>query len=102
MSSAIQEDVRESYVEMTAFQRDILWQLTRLEGDVHGLQIKAALEQMGYGTINHGRLYPNLDTLVRSGFIEKGELDARTNEYELTDEALQLLAERQSWERGEE
>ena len=102
MSSATQQDVRESYVELTGFQRDILWQLTRLDGDVHGLRIKESLEKMGYETVNHGRLYPNLDTLVRSGFVEKGEIDRRTNEYELTDEALQLLADRQSWERGEE
>ena len=102
MSSATQADVRESYVDLTGFQRDILWMLTRLDGDVHGLRIKESLEEMGYGEVNHGRLYPNLDTLVRSGFVEKGEIDRRTNEYELTDEALQLLADRQSWERGEE
>jgi len=101
MSSATQQDARESYVDLTGFQRDILWQLTRLDGDVHGLRIKESLEEMGYGEVNHGRLYPNLDTLVRSGFVEKGELDRRTNEYELTDEALELLADRQSWERGE-
>ena len=102
MSSATQADVRESYVDLTGFQRDILWMLTRLDGDVHGLRIKESLEEMGYGEVNHGRLYPNLDTLVRSGFVEKGEIDRRTNVYELTDEALQLLADRQSWERGEE
>ena len=101
MSSATQQDVRDTYVELTGFQRDILWKLSHLDGDVHGLRIKKSLEQMGYGEVNHGRLYPNLDTLVRSGFIEKGEIDRRTNEYELTDEALELLADRQSWERGE-
>ena len=98
---AATQDVRDTYVELTGFQRDILWKLSHLDGDVHGLRIKKSLEQMGYGEVNHGRLYPNLDTLVRSGFIEKGEIDRRTNEYELTDEALELLADRQSWERGE-
>jgi DNA-binding PadR family transcriptional regulator len=34
--------------------------------------------------INHGRLYPNLDTLVEKGLIEKGERDRRTNFYRTT------------------
>jgi len=42
-------------------------------------QISAAAQE-----IHHGRLYPNLDTLVEKGLVEKGEKDRRTNVYTLT------------------
>ena len=97
-----QQPAAGDYVDLTAFQRDILWLLVRRDGADYGLAIKEALEQCGYGHVNHGRLYPNLDTLEENGLIEKSALDERTNEYALTDEAERLLADRQSWERGEE
>ncbi|ADJ17139.1 transcription regulator [Halalkalicoccus jeotgali B3] len=31
-------------------------------------------------------MYPNLDSLVQEGYIEKSALDKRTNQYKLTDE----------------
>jgi len=44
--------------------------------------------------VNHGRLYPNLDELVDDGLLEKGEQDARTNYYALTDAGRHRLAAR--------
>jgi len=69
--------------ELTAFQRDLL----RVLGDEarYGLAIKEQLEAWWGVEIHHGRLYPNLDTLVGDGLVVKAELDARTNEYALTD-----------------
>jgi len=99
--AATRESAAGDYVDLTAFQRDILWQLLREDGADYGLAIKEALEANGYGTVNHGRLYPNLDTLEANGLIEKSALDKRTNEYALTEKAEKLLADRQSWERGE-
>ena len=99
--AATEQPVASDYVGLTAFQRDILWTVQHHGGAKYGLAIKEALEEEGYGEVNHGRLYPNLDTLVDRGLIEKSELDKRTNEYALTDEATSLLADRQSWERGE-
>jgi len=46
------------------------------------------------GDVNHGRLYPNLDELVDDGLLEKGEQDARTNYYVLTDAGWDRLAAR--------
>jgi DNA-binding PadR family transcriptional regulator len=43
-------------------------------------------------------LYPNLDALVDKGYLEKGSIDKRTNEYTLTDAGRALLAERREWE----
>jgi len=39
----------------------------------HGLAIKDELENYYEKEIHHGRLYPNLDTLVEKGLIEKGK-----------------------------
>jgi DNA-binding PadR family transcriptional regulator len=36
-------------------------------------------------------LYPNLDALVEAGFLEKGKLDDRTNEYRLTEAGRTFL-----------
>ena len=50
----------------------------------HGLAIKDELENYYESEINHGRLYPNLDTLVDKGLLEKGSKDRRTNFYTVT------------------
>jgi len=82
---------------LTGFQRDIL-RILGLEGGMYGLAIKRELEDRYDEEINHGRLYPNLDTLVENGTIVKSELDKRTNLYELTDAGEGLLADqRESW-----
>lgn len=83
--------------ELTGFQRDILYCIAGLE-EPYGLGIKQALEEYGGTEVNHGRLYPNLDTLVDKGYVEKSSIDKRTNRYELTAEGKQLLAERHEWE----
>ena len=49
--------------------------------------------------MNHGRLYPNLDTLVTKGLVEKGTIDRRSNSYTLTERGERMLKERRSWEQ---
>jgi DNA-binding PadR family transcriptional regulator len=83
--------------DLTAFQRDILYVVGGLETS-YGLGIKRALEEYYNSEINHGRLYPNLDELVGAGYLEKSQLDKRTNLYTLTDFGLDLLSERRVWE----
>jgi DNA-binding PadR family transcriptional regulator len=82
---------------LSAFQRDILFVLAR-DGPQYGLAVKSALETLyGYDEthdeVNHGRLYPNLDTLVDAGLVTKGALDERTNEYELTERGQRFVRE---------
>jgi DNA-binding PadR family transcriptional regulator len=82
--------------DLTGFQRDALEAIARLERadeTSYGLAIKSRLESQ-YGDVNHGRLYPNLDTLVERGLVEKSALDKRTNEYSLTDDGRGLLRQR--------
>ena len=81
--------------DLTAFQQTILVVLA--ESPRYGLAIKRELESFYGEEVNHGRLYPNLDDLVREGLIEKSELDKRTNEYALTDQGLAAVEDLLAW-----
>jgi DNA-binding PadR family transcriptional regulator len=81
--------------DLTAFQQNILVILS--SEPMYGLAIKRELEDY-YGTeVNHGRLYPNLDDLVEMDLVNKGELDKRTNEYELTERGREVVLDRFDW-----
>jgi DNA-binding PadR family transcriptional regulator len=83
--------------ELTGFQRDLLYCIAGAD-EPYGLGIKRKLEEYGGTEVNHGRLYPNLDTLIEKGYVEKSSIDKRTNSYELTDAGRELLSERDEWE----
>ena len=90
------QDAVESFAEYSTFQQEVLLAITKLEtagADPYGLAIKRELETVYNKEINHGRLYPNLDTLVSDGLIEKTALDKRTNEYSLTKQGEQFLVD---------
>ncbi|NUC74983.1 helix-turn-helix transcriptional regulator [Haloterrigena sp. SYSU A558-1] len=82
---------------LTAFQRDLLFVIASI-GPAKGLAVKEELSDYYAAEINHGRLYPNLDTLVDSGYVEKGQMDKRTNSYELTPAGERVLESRRQWE----
>jgi len=63
----------------------------------HGLAIKTTLRDAIDKEVNHGRLYPNLDKLVEQDYLEKGELDRRTNYYEMTEYGERKLDEYTDW-----
>ncbi|MFC6991806.1 helix-turn-helix transcriptional regulator [Haladaptatus sp. GCM10025707] len=84
--------------DLTGFQRDLLYVIAGSE-DPHGLAIKEELEPYYEKEIHHGRLYPNLDTLVEKGLVEKGELDRRTNYYAATRRGRREIEARERWER---
>ena len=83
--------------DLTGFQRDCLYIIAGLE-EPHGLAIKTELEDYYEGEIHHGRLYPNLDTLVDRGLVEKGEHDQWTNAYRMTRRGRQEIEARREWE----
>lgn len=83
--------------DLTGFQRDLLFVIAG-QGDPHGLAIKEELEKYYEQEIHHGRLYPNLDTLVEKGLVEKGERDRRTNSYSLTRRGRREIDARHEWE----
>ncbi|EMA56256.1 helix-turn-helix transcriptional regulator [Halococcus thailandensis] len=83
--------------DLTGFQRDLLY-IAADKGEPNGLELKDELEGYYETEIHHGRLYPNLDTLVEKGLIEKGELDKRTNYYQVTQRGQREIEARREWE----
>jgi len=84
--------------DLTGFQRDLLYVVAGRD-DPHGLAIKDELEDYYESEIHHGRLYPNLDTLVEKGLVEKGEKDRRTNSYRVTRRGQREIDARREWEQ---
>lgn len=82
--------------ELTGFQRDLLTVIAGLEKP-SGQTVKEEIERE-IDEVNHGRLYPNLDALVESGLVEKGQLDRRTNYYALSESGREALRNRRRWE----
>lgn len=87
----------EQFAELTDFQRDILVIVAGME-QPKGLAVKEELDEYYEEEINHGRLYPNLDSLVEEGMIEKRALDDRSNAYTITDAGEGHLKRRRAWE----
>ncbi|MFD1564555.1 PadR family transcriptional regulator [Haloarchaeobius amylolyticus] len=82
--------------DLTGFQRDLLYVIAGFDRP-SGQDVKEEIEGYYSSEINHGRLYPNLDTIVNKGLVEKGELDRRTNYYTITADGEQAIVERQEW-----
>lgn len=85
--------------DLTGFQRDLLYVIAGLD-EPHGLALKKVLEEYYEKEVHHGRLYPNLDTLVDKGLIEKGQHDRRTNVYTLSRRGRDELTARRDWENA--
>ena len=83
--------------DLTGFQRDLLYTAAGKDKP-HGLALKDELEQYYESEIHHGRLYPNLDTLIDKGLLEKGEIDRRTNYYKVTQRGRREIEARRQWE----
>ena len=83
--------------DLTAFQRDALYVIAGL-GEPNGLEIKTELEEYYSQEVQHGRLYPNLDTLVNKELVRKGVHDDRTNAYTLIERDEREINARREWE----
>jgi DNA-binding PadR family transcriptional regulator len=82
--------------ELTGFQRDLLYVIAGADRP-SGQQIKESISD-DVGEVNHGRLYPNLDTLVERGLVVKGQHDRRTNYYQISEEGKTAIRQRREWE----
>ncbi|OIB58187.1 PadR family transcriptional regulator [Natrialba sp. SSL1] len=82
---------------LTGFQRDLVYVIAGAD-QPSGQDVKDEIEKYYSSEINHGRLYPNLDTLVNKELVEKGELDRRTNYYAITDSGDDAIERRREWE----
>ncbi|MCD2200166.1 PadR family transcriptional regulator [Halobacterium sp. KA-4] len=86
-----------NYAELSAFKRDLLVVIGGMDS-ARGTEIMGELEQYYDDSINHGRLYPNLDELVEQGFVDKFSIDGRSNGYRLTEKAQFQLILRRRWQ----
>ncbi|MEY7850041.1 PadR family transcriptional regulator [Natrarchaeobius sp. A-rgal3] len=84
--------------ELTGFQRDLLYVIAGADRP-SGQDIKEEVERYYSTDVNHGRLYPNLDTLVNKEYVEKGQLDRRTNYYAISEHGQRAIENRREWER---
>ncbi|QSX01018.1 PadR family transcriptional regulator [Haloterrigena alkaliphila] len=84
--------------DLTGFQRDLLYVIAGAD-QPSGQEVKDEVEKYYNSEINHGRLYPNLDTLVNKELVEKGQLDRRTNYYAISDEGYESIEQRREWEQ---
>ncbi|MDQ2051644.1 PadR family transcriptional regulator [Natronolimnohabitans sp. A-GB9] len=82
--------------DLTGFQRDLLYVIAGAD-QPSGQDVKEEIEQYYSSEINHGRLYPNLDTIVNKELVEKGQLDRRKNYYAITGEGEQAIEKRHEW-----
>ncbi len=83
--------------DLTEFQRDLLFVIAGLD-EPSGLEIKDELEEYYQENVRHGRLYPNLDTLVNARFVNKGQQDKRTNKYVLLDRGKREILTHMKWQ----
>lgn len=83
--------------DLTGFQRDVLYVIAGAD-EPSGQDVKDVLDRYYGSEINHGRLYPNLDTVVNKGLVEKGTIDRRTNYYAITEAGLATIHDRREWE----
>jgi DNA-binding PadR family transcriptional regulator len=81
--------------DLTKFQLRILALLT--EEARYGLAVKRALEEYYQENVNRSRLYRNLDDLEEDGYVERSQLDRRTNEYAITDAGRDVLQRELEW-----
>ena len=78
----------------SGFQRDLMQAIAHLTGrdeDPYGLAIKSVVEERRDEATSTTRVYTNLDALIRGDFIQRCEVDRRTNAYELTDKGTAYL-----------
>jgi DNA-binding PadR family transcriptional regulator len=83
--------------DLTAFQRDLLASLTSLDAPT-GMDVNRALEADYETELTDGGLYPALDNLVEKGLITKIAVNARRNEYELTERGRRKLVSHNDWQ----
>jgi len=77
---------------LNAFQRDLLVEIYQMD-QPSGQAIRGRLEAEHGEDVTHGRLYSNLNDLVDLGLLDKGELDLRTNYYEIANDGQRLVEE---------
>ncbi|MWG33131.1 DNA-binding protein [Halomarina oriensis] len=86
-----------TYEDLSGVQRDTLYALADVESDQQfGRAVWGHLTERREEDLSEFKFYTQLDGLVDAGLVEKDEfaIDGRTHRLELTDAAMDLLADR--------
>jgi len=83
--------------DLTGFQRDLLYVIAGAD-QPSGQDVKDEIEQYYSSEINHGRLYPNLDTVVNKGTRRERTTRQAHKLLRNTDEGEQAIEDRYEWE----
>ena len=87
-------------LELTKFQRDLLFVVVSLEGtEPSGVRIKAELREAYGDEINTGRFYRNLHDLIEKNFVEASSVGGRENTYQIRSSARTQLQAHVAWEK---
>lgn len=84
-------------IELTGFQRDLLYVLLGLDGP-NGVDVRGALVEYYESDVVAARVYQNLDRLADRGLVEKAGREARTNTYAVTECGRNAIESRRAWE----
>ena len=76
--------------DLNGSSRDLLVEIYQLD-QPSGQDIRGRMEAEHGEEVTHGRLYSNLNDLVDVGLLDKGELDLRTNYYQITKDGQRLV-----------
>ena len=76
--------------DLNGSSRDLLVEIYQLD-QPSGQDIRGRMEAEHGEEVTHGRLYSNLNDLVDVGLLDKGELDLRTNYYQITNDGQRLV-----------
>ena len=89
--AAATRDAQRTWVQLSAFQRDVLATIAAFETPPKGLAILDVLNAERGGSRSHTGLYPVLNEFVDDGLVQKAARDKRTNEYSLTADGERVL-----------
>ena len=81
------------YLELSAVERDILLEATRLDNmGAHATskQIREGIQKRH--DVGRRRVYRHLDSLLESGLLERERYDGSTYQHEVPDKSRQVLA----------
>jgi len=80
--------------DLTLFQIEALRAIATVSDPASGVEVHDQLESFYGSGFPHSRLYSNLDDLVEQGLVQKGQINRRSNSYELTSAGVRFLEDR--------
>jgi len=87
---AVEADGGVRWSDLNGSKRDLLVEIYQLD-QPSGQDIRHRMEAEHDEEVTRGRLYSNLNDLVDVGLLDKGELDLRTNSYQITNDGQRLV-----------